>query len=225
MKESLRNIGELIAEPSVAFERIKTEPKWGLAFMLFWLFSTLLAWAVAPYTGALIAEQMSGSNLSPEQRQVAETMAGVMRTVGMFIAPIFAMLWYLIVSAFLKLAVRFGNNDALTFRHIYAAIVHTGLISCLIAVVNTALLLVLRDVSDIKNAADMQMIPGLHQLFSSLENVKLLMFLSHINPLSVWLIAVMAIAVSILADIGKVKASVVAILIWLSGVALEVLAF
>ncbi len=70
----------------------------------------------------------------------------------------------------------------------------------------------------------MQVIPGLHFLSSS-ENVQVLMFLSHFNPLSIWPIAVLTIAVSILADTGKVKASFVAILIWLSGVMLEVLVF
>ena len=68
----------------------------------------------------------------------------------------------------------------------------------------------------------MQVIPGLHFLSPS-ENEQLLMFLSHFNPLSVWPIAVLTIAVAILADTGKMKACFVAILIWLSGVMLEVI--
>ncbi len=223
MKESLQNIGDLIAEPSAAFGRIKSAPKWGVAFVVFYLFSVLLGWAVAPYSAALIAEQMSQSELSPQERQAAETITGVFKTVGLFLWPIFMMLWFLLYSAILKLAARFGNNDSLSFRHIYAAVVHTALIGCVIALVNTALLLLFRDVADVKNAADMKMIPGLHMLFGSLENVRLMTFLSHINPLSVWVIAVTAIAVAVLADVEKTRARLAAVIIWLIGIMADVL--
>ena len=67
------------------------------------------------------------------------------------------------------------------------------------------------------------MLPGLHLLFGSLENVKLLMFLSHINPFSVWIIAVSSIAVAVLADVDKTRARIAAVLIWLVGILPDVL--
>ena len=223
MNASLQTIGELVAEPSAAFERIKTEPKWGTAFIVFYLFSVLLGWAVAPYSAALIAEGMAQTEMSQQQRQAAETMTGVFKTVGTVLWPVFGLLWFVISSALFKLAARLGNNDALTFRHIFAAVVHISLLGCVINLVNTALLLVFRDVADVKNAADMSMLPGLHLLFGSLENVKLLMFLSHFNPFSVWIIAVSSIAVAVLADIDKTRARIAAVLIWLVGILPDVL--
>ena len=98
---------------------------------------------------------------------------------------------------------------------------HTSLISFLIALVNTALLVVFRDVETIKNAADMKMIPGLHLLLGGSENVKLLTFLSYFNPLSLWYIVVLAIGVRIFADTDKTKACFWAIIIWFLGIVPE----
>ena len=43
---------------------------------------------------------------------------------------------------------------------------------------------------------------------------KILMFLSHINLLSLWMIAVMAIAIAVFADMEKNKARVAALILW-----------
>ena len=107
------------------------------------------------------------------------------------------------------------------FKHIFAAVVHTSLISFLIALANTALLVVFRDVEAIKNAADMKMIPGLHLLLGASENVKLLTFLSYFNPLSLWYIAVLAIGVRVFAETDRTKAYIGAIIIWLLGIVPE----
>ena len=100
---------------------------------------------------------------------------------------------------------------------------HTSLISILIVLVNTALLVVFRDVEDIKSVTDMKMIPGLHLLFGSSENVKLLTFLSYFNPLSLWYLAVLAIGIRVFAGTDKTKACFGAIIIWLLGIVPEVI--
>jgi hypothetical protein len=114
-------------------------------------------------------------------------------------------------------------NDAIKFKHIYAAIVHTSLISILIVLVNTALLVVFRDVEDIRRTTDMKIIPGLHLLLGASENVKLLTFLSYFNPLSLWYLAVLVIGVRIFAGTDKTKACFGAIIIWLLGIVPEVI--
>lgn len=220
MKESLQNIADLIAEPSAAFSRLKSHPRSGIAFIIFYLFSVLLLWAVAPYTQQLMSGQMEQSDAPSEQIQ---TMAQVMGALTIFLGPVFAILGFIVSSALLKLGARFLlKNETLRFRHIYAAVIHISLISCLIQLVNTALLLIFSDVADVKGTADFKMIPGLHMLFDSGTNVNLLVFLSHINPLSVWLIAVMAIAITMLADIEKNKARVAAVVLWALSILPEV---
>ena len=221
MKESLQNIGDLIAQPSQTFSRLKSQPRSGIAFIIFYLLSVFLLWVMAPYTQQVMSQQMEQSDAPSGQLQ---TVAQVMGVLIIFLGPLFAVLWFIISSALLKLGARFLlQNETLRFRHIYAAVIHISLIGCIIQLVNTALLLVFRDIGDVKNGADFKMIPGLHMLFDSTTNVKLLTFLSYINPLSLWLIAVMAIAVSVLADMEKTKARVTAVILWVLSILPDVI--
>ena len=221
MKESLQNIGDLIAEPSAAFSRLKSQPRSGIAFIVFYIFSVLLLWALAPYTQQLMSEGMAEADAPAEQLQ---TFAQVMGTLIIFLGPVFVVIGFIISSTLLKLGARYLlKNETLRFRHIYAAVIHIWLINCLIQLVNTALLLVFRDAGDVKSTADFKMIPGLHMLFDSGANAKLLVFLSHINPLSLWLIAVIAIAIAVFADMEKNRARVAAAILWIVSILPEVI--
>ena len=227
MKESLQNIGDLIAEPSAAFSRLKLQPRSGIAFIGFYLFSVLIGWAVLPYTKVLSAAQLVKRGIQPEQLESAGNIGQIFESIGIFIGPIFAIVVFVIISAVFKLAARFlVEGDTLGFRHIYAAVVHISLIGCIIQLVNAALLLVFKDVEGVKSAADLKMIPGLHLLFAFIlegrANPKIMMLLSHINPLSLWIIAVMAIAIAVLADMEKNRARVAAVILWVISILPEV---
>ena len=221
MKDSLQNIVDILAEPSAAFARLKSEPKWLLAMVIFCLFSVGIAWVMFPFTEQIIHQQMVEEGVPSEQMEISMTVARIATPIGALVAPI---IWLLAISAILTLVARLLSiNDAIKFKHIYAAVVHTSLISILIALVNTALLAVFRDIEAIKSAADMKMIPGLHLLLGASENVKLLTFLSYFNPLSLWYLAVLAIGIRVYTETDKTKAYVGAIVIWLLGIAPEVI--
>ena len=221
MKDSLQNIVDILAEPSAAFARLKSEPKWLLAMVIFCLSSVGIAWVMFPFTEQIIHQQMVEEGVPSEQMEISMTVARIATPIGALVAPI---IWLLAISALLTLVARLLSiNDAIKFKHIYAAVVHTSLISILIALVNTALLVVFRDLEAIKSAADMKMIPGLHLLLGASENVKLLTFLSYFNPLSLWYLAVLAIGIRVYAETDKTKAYVGAIIIWLLGIAPEVI--
>ena len=223
MKESLQNIGDLIAEPSAAFSHLKSQPRSGIAYLVFYLFAVLVGWAVLPYTEALTTAQLVEGGLQPEQIEAAGNMGQIFQSIGIFIGPIFAILAFIVISALLRLAARFFVEDeTLRFRHIYAAVVHISLIGCVIQLVNAALLLVFKDVEGVKSAVDLKMIPGLHLLLGGVANPKLTMLLSHINPLSLWLIAVIAIAITVLADIERNKARAAAVVLWVLSILPEV---
>ena len=223
MKESLQNIGDLIAEPSAAFSHLKSQPRSGIAYIVFYLFSVLIGWAIRPYAEALAAAQLAKGGLQPEQLEAAGNISQIINSIGIFIGPIFAILGFIVISALLKLAARFFVQDnTLKFRHIYAVVVHISLIGCVIQLVNAALLLVFRDVEGVKSAVDLKMIPGLHLLLEGGANPKLTMLLSHINPLSLWLIAVIAIAITVLADIERNKARAAAVMLWVLSILPEI---
>jgi DNA-binding XRE family transcriptional regulator len=221
MKDSLQNIVDILAEPSAAFARLKSEPKWLLAMVIFCLFAVGIAWGMSPFTEQIMHQTMTEAGMSSEQIEISIKIARIFGLIGSLVAPI---IWLLAISAILTLVRRLlAINDAIKFKHIYAAIVHTSLISILIVLVNTALLVVFRDVEDIKSAADMKIIPGLHLLLGSSENVKLLTFLSYFNPLSLWYLAVLVIGIRVFAGTDKTKACFGAIVIWLLGIAPEVI--
>ena len=219
MKDSLQNITDILAEPSAAFVRLKSEPKWGLAIVIVCLFAVGIAWAMFPFTAQMMAQTMMEAGVPAEQIEISTKIGQISGLIGAVVAPI---IWLLAISTILTLTARLiGLNDAIRFKHIFAAVVHTSLISFLIALANTALLAVFRDVENIKNAADMKMIPGLHLLFGSIENVKLLTFLSYFNPLSLWYLAVLAIGIRVFAGTDRPQACLVAIIIWLLGIVPE----
>ena len=219
MKDSLQNIVDILAEPSTAFARLKSEPKWGLAIVIVCLFTAGIAWAMFPFTAQIMVQTMTEAGMPAEQIEISTKIGQISGLIGSLIAPI---IWFLVVSAILTLAGRlFSIDDAVKFKHIFAAVVHTSLISFLIALANTALLVVFRDVENIKSVADMKMIPGVHLLLGSIDNVKLLTFLSYFNPLSLWYLVVLAIGVRIFADTDRTKACFWAIIIWLLGIVPE----
>ena len=221
MENSLQNIADILAEPSAAFARLKSEPKWLLAMVIFCLFSIGIAWAMFSFTEQIMHQKMTETEMSSDQIEIAIKIGRIFALIGSLIAPI---IWLLAISAILTLAARLlAINDAIKFKHIFAAVVHTSLISILIVLVNTALVVVFKDLEDIKSATDMKMIPGLHLLFGSSENVKLLTFLSYFNPLSLWYLAVVAIGIRVFAGTDKTKACFGAIIIWLLGIVPEVL--
>lgn len=222
MKESWRNIGDLIAEPTAAFTRLKSEPRYGLPVIVFYVFNVLLLWALMPYTGKLMSDAAATQGATPAQFQ---NFAHIMQWVIVFLGPIIALLALMLISVILRGVVRvLLKNETLKFKHIYAANLHIALISCIIQLVNTALLLVFKDVADVSNRADLKMIPGLHMLFDSETlNVKVLDLLSYINPLNLWVIAVMAIAITVLTDIKKARAWVAAIILWVLSAGFEVI--
>ena len=221
MKDSLQNIADILAEPSAAFVRLKSEPKWLLAMVIFCLFSVGIAWAMFPFTAQMMDQKMMEEGVPSEQIEIAKKIAQIFTLIASLVAPI---IWLLAISAILTLVTRLlAINDAIKFKHIYAAIVHTSLISILIVLVNTALLVVFRDVEDISRTTDMKIIPGLHLLLGSSGNTKLLTFLSYFNPLSLWYLAVLAIGIRVFAGTDKTQACLGTIIIWLLGIAPEVI--
>lgn len=87
---------------------------------------------------------------------------------------------------------------------------------------NAGLLPVFRDIEDIHTAVDARVLPGLHLLAGSLENRHLLMFLAYINPAAVWYVFVPTIGIHIFAELSRMKALFVALIIWVFRVILDV---
>ena len=213
MKESWRNLIDLIANPKATFTRLKSKPKWGLAFFAFCFLVVVLAWIVFPFTQKFLNPQYA-SNLA-DVELFGSTKAAAMVFVAVS-GIILGVLCAVVFSIGLILVSRvFKVNASLKFKHIFAAWWHTILINPLVFFINIAFLPVFRDLEDIETVVDMRVILGIHMLVPSVENPYLLFFLSYIDILGIWNVFVLTVAVSTLAEVSKTKACLTAVIIWL----------
>ena len=213
MKESWRNLIDLIANPKATFTRLKSKPKWGLAFLVFCFLVVVLAWIVFPFTQKFLNPQYASRFADVELFGSTKAAAMVFVAVS---GIILGVLCAVVFSIGLILVSRvFKVNASLKFKHIFAAWWHTILINPLVFFINIAFLPVFRDLEDIETVVDMRVIPGIHMLVPSVENPYLLFFLSYIDILGIWNVFVLTVAVSTLAEVSKTKACLTAVIIWL----------
>jgi hypothetical protein len=221
MKESWQNLIDLIANPKATFTRLKSKPKWGVAFLVFCFLVVWLAWMVYPFTRQFLNPQYASRLADIE-------LLGSTRAASMvFVAVsgiVLGILCAVVFSAILTIVSRvFKVNEALKFKHIFAAWWHSILINPLVFFINIAFLPVFRRVEDIETLIDLRVIPGVHMLVASVENPYLLMFLSYVDLLGIWNIFVLTVAVAILAEVNKTKACLTAVIIWLLRVGIDVI--
>ena len=221
MSESWRNLIDLIANPRATFTRLKSNPKYGVAFFLFCFLVVVLAWIVFPFTlkfldpqyaSSLANIQLFGSTKAASMALVA--VSGII--LGILCAVVFS-IGLAVVARFFKV------NETLKFKHIFAAWWHTILINPVIFFINIAFLPVFRRVEDIETVVDIKIIPGIHMLVPFIENLYLLFFLSFFDLLGVWNVFILTVAVATLAEVSKTKAGLTAVIIWLLRVGIDVM--
>ena len=207
MTQSLQNIIDIIINPTAAFTRLKDKPKWVIVFISYCLFSVLLAWTLRPYTQKLL------------DARTVDTVSFISLTI---FSMAYTILMAILLSVILTIVARIAKiKSGIKFKHICAAFFHIILIRVMTFLANAGLLPVFRDIENIHTTVDARIIPGLHLLAGSLENRSLLMFLAYINLVAVWYVFVLTIGIHIFAEISKVKALVVALIIWLFRVSLD----
>ena len=217
MMESLQNLIDLPLNPRATFTRLKTKPKWGTVFVTLCLLSVGLGWLSMPFTEQLLFMK-TGGNLT-----LIRTEIGPFILLSVVSGLLVVGTWCALIGGGLTIAARgFKINQSLKFRHIYAALWHTSLIRTFVILINLAFIPIFIRLEDIKTVMDIRVIPGMHMLATSVENTYLLMFLSYIEPLSVWYIWVLTIAIATLGEVNKVKACLTAVIIWLLRVCMEI---
>jgi len=184
-----------------------------MAFVVYCSTGIALLWLIEPFTRELILQQA----FSQSDTKVTSFGAYLIRGL------ITLILWCVVLSTMLTLGSRFLKaSETLKFKHIYAGTVHASLMGTLIYFINAAMLPIFRETKDMESIIDLKIIPGLHLLAGPIENGAILTFLSHINPLNVWYVAVFTIGISVMAEIHKTKALIIAIIIWLLRVGSEI---
>jgi hypothetical protein len=220
MKESWQNLIDLIANPKATFTRLKSEPKWGVAFVVFCVLIVGLAWIVFPFTRQFLKPRYASSLADLELfGSIRAASMALVAVSGIVLGVLCALVFSVVLTVLSRV---FKVNEALKFKHICAAWWHTILINPVVFFINIAFFPVFKRVEDMESLIDLRVIPGIHMLLTSVENLYLLMFFSYIDLLSIWNIFVLTVAVATLAEISKPKACLTAIIIWLLRVGIDV---
>ena len=221
MRESWQNLIDLIVNPKATFTRLKSKPKWGIAFLVFCFLIVVLAWIVFPFTEKFLNPQYAGSLADIKLFGFAKPAAMALVAVsGIFLGILCAVVFSIVLTLISRI---FKVNEALKFKHIFAAWWHTILINPVIFFINIAFLPVFRRIEDIETIVDIRIIPGIHMLMPFVENIYLLFFFSFMDLLSIWNIFVLTVAVAALAEVSKTKACLTAVIIWLLRVGIDVI--
>lgn len=217
MKRTLRIIGDVLAAPSEAFSQIKQHPTCLGMFLLLSVVSTGSGWAFLPYYMSL---EMLEFGMEASKMQ---EIAGFWLSIVFFLPPLPLLIKCVIFAGLLYLGVRFlGNTQSLTFKLMFATVVYSEFILVFAALINVVLLVCFKEVGDIQDATDYQMIPSLHLIFGNKEiGTSYFTFLSQITPFSIWYVYVLSRGVAIIGDLSQRTATWLVTLIWLAGVGVQ----
>ena len=221
MKESWQNLIDLVANPKATFTRLKSKPKWGVAFGVFCFLVVVLAWIVFPFTQKFINPQYASSLADIELFGSTKAASMVFVAVGGILLGILCAVVFSVVLTGVSRV--FKVDEALKFKHIFAAWWHTILVNPIVFFINIAFLPVFKGLEDIETVVDMRIIPAVHMLVTSVENPYLLFFLSYIDILGIWSIFILTVAISTLAEVSKTRACLTAVIIWLLRIGVDTL--
>lgn len=226
MYRTLKVLANIIGKPSAAFRMLKDQPGWFKAFIVIALVSIGTAWAVLPFSQQVEHAKMLESGLDAPQTKQNQTAVEKLSFLTPLFTPFSLLIKCLVSGGILYLGSQFlGSQQALKFKSMFAVVVHTELILVLSHLINTALLLCFKDISDIQKPIDLQMIPGLHLLFGDHPlGVLKLTLLSQMTPFAIWYLIVLSVGVAIVADLKRKRVEWLAVLVWLVDIGFRVVA-
>ncbi|MDE0012767.1 MAG: YIP1 family protein [Candidatus Poribacteria bacterium] len=220
MRRTLKIIGDIIAEPSAAFRVLKDQPSWFMIFVIIALVSIGIAWAILPFSEQIAHTKMLETGMDASQIEQARGMEELLSLVGLLFTPVPLLLKWLIFAGLLYFSAQLlGGSKVLTFKPMFAAVVYSELILVFSNLINAGLLLCFKDISDVRDSIDLQMIPGLHLLFGDHPlGVLQLTLLSQITPFSIWYLVILSLGVAIVADLKRRKVEWLVVLVWLASI-------
>lgn len=207
MKTHWQNIGDIFAEPSLLFTRLTLAPCWGIAYLLVCLLSIFVACGRVPYEEQLLSQ--SGQPIDIVGFRIGLVITHtIIKCVSLLIEALF-------MGAILTAGARIFNiSEAVKFQSIFAILIHLFLIRVFGDIINTGLIFIFRDVPDVTEAVDLQLLPGMHQLLFFIEDAKLIFLLSHFHIVALWEMVCLTIAIETIAKVPLLRAVIVSVCIW-----------
>lgn len=217
--EQFNNIIGVFFSSQRTFLRLKSNPSWLVTFLLIAAGTILISFIISPF---VIQAQIVSfpSEVGPQQIEDGMRFIKRYQTIVIFLSPLFLIIKFLVNSAILWLIVQlFREAD---FKRVFSLVVHCALIQLLGSIVSL-IVLKLRGIQSIRSAADLQVYFGLDMFLRNQElNIPLKAFLSSINLFSIWWIILVILGLSIITEISKSKATLIAVSFWLFSTMIQV---
>lgn len=160
MKRTLKSIGDIFGAPSEAFAEIKKQPNWGTVFVITALVSIGIAWAISPFSQQISHVKILESGLDEAQIERTRGMTERFSCVWPLLTPVTLLIKWLVFAGLLYLGAHLlGGRRDMKFKPMLAVVSHTEIILVFSNLINAAVLLCFKDVSDIRESIDRDALP------------------------------------------------------------------
>ncbi|GAC1577907.1 MAG: hypothetical protein NVS3B7_11390 [Candidatus Elarobacter sp.] len=226
-RSGLANVVDIIIAPQAAFERLRTVPTWGWAFLvasLLGIAGTLLAMpALLHAADASMPAQLAATpqiaKLPPGEQQNAIATQMKFIKISFQFAWIFVPIGVLIVSLIqagvMLVANAAGHGDG-SFKKFYALSMNVAVVGVGLSSIVVGLIVMLRGANSYESMSAVQgSVPGLGMLAPGLKGAAA-GFIAAFNVFSVWATVLLALGMTGVAKIPRVPAWTAAILLLLA---------
>lgn len=209
----MKNLVNIIFEPSQTFQHIKEKDDWWIPFTLLVIVSLGFLWISSPAMTRLTAQKMAEMGIDRELPKAMEYVKYISVPITTFLGFLLAslLIWFL------------GNSFGADWNFIkaldlysYSSVVHV------IRSVLNIVVLSIRGIPNITTFRDLNIATGLN-LFFSPENPKLYALFSGIEIFAIWQFILIAYGISEITGIPKKKAAVISAISFLITIGFSVI--
>ena len=228
MNRTLDIITNIFIKPRKGFAELAKKPSWVIVFVSITFAAIGIAWVVLPFSIQLDSkfQALESGHYGPGALQKGIEI-GIFHFIGVLLSPVPSLIKCLIFAVCLYLGARLlGSTNELTFKLMYAVVLHAELILVLSNLINGALLLYFKQSDDIQNFTDLQVLPGLHLLLDNQAEATpyfMFKFLSQFDLFSMWYLWVLSLGVAVVAKLTMRKSVLLTVSLWLAIISFQLL--
>ena len=205
----------VLVEPTPVFEGLRERPKFIVPALVVGVLFAILGYLMLPFRLASMAPQMA--QVAAQNPNAAAQMAKF-QSFGVYLTPIFVILFLLVVAGVLWLLVMLVAGGDAKYRLLLSVATYTALPALLLQVA-ALVVLKMKGVETVTSPLDLQPPLGLNLLAPSASGF-MAGVLAGINPFTIWGMILTAIGVQVTHKTSKGSAYTVAIVVMLLGVLL-----
>ncbi len=220
----LQNLVDVIIAPKSAFERLRTAPTWGWAFIIAVVVGTVGSFFVTPAFAhalqaswpAMVAADPRLAAMTPEQQQSGLQVTLAIVRFG-WAASLIAIPFAMLVATIVMLIFNAIGRGSASFASLWAASANIAVPTIALSYVVLAIIVLLRGADSFNSMVSVTgALPSL-ALLDPGAGVKLATFLATINVFQIWGAVLIYLAMRTTARVAAVPAALTAIIMPLAG--------